>query len=236
LRYNLVGMQNIQKQIWEHQNREYKNYGSSRTFDPSKQLPELGDYFRGNNISTQGWVVLDLACGNGKNSIYALNEWKCNKAIGIDFDKAVLDEFRMNAREKGIEDKINLIDQSIGSDFPLENNSIDLIFDIFSSINLEEEERINCRDESLRVLKSGGFMFTYLTAVESGFIKEMMDVDLGPEPGSVVFGNGKFEQTYSEEEIKNFYKDFEMHILKKNNFMIGKFPVEMHWVLLRKRR
>lgn len=77
-------------------------------------------------------------------------------------------------------------------------------------------------------------MFTYLTSVESGFIEQSMDVDLGPMSGNVVFGNGKFEQTYSEEDIKKFYKDFEMHILKKNNFMIGKYPVEMHWVLLRK--
>lgn len=227
-------MQNIQKQILEHENRQYKNFGSSKTFDPSKQLPELGEYFKGNNISTHDWVVLDLACGNGRNSLYALIEWKCRKAIGIDFNPDELEQFKQNAREKNVEERIQLIDQSIGKNFPLESNSIDLIFDVFSSINLEEDERINCRDESLRVLKSGGFMFTYLTSVESGFIEQSMDVDLGPMSGNVVFGNGKFEQTYSEEEIKNFYKDFEMHILKKNSFLIGKYPVEMHWVLLRK--
>jgi len=227
-------MQNIQKQIWEHQNKEYRNFGAARTFDPSKQLPELGEYFKGNNISTRGWMVLDLACGNGRNSIFAITEWGCSKAIGIDFDPEKLEEFSQNVKEKQLEDKITLVNQSIGTDFPLESNSVDLIFDVFSSINLEEDERIKCRDESLRVLKSGGFMFTYLTSVETGFIKQTMDVDLGPMSGNVVFGNGKFEQTYSEDEIRNFYKDFQMHILKKNNFMIGKFPVEMHWVLLRK--
>jgi ubiquinone/menaquinone biosynthesis C-methylase UbiE len=229
-------MQNIQKQIWEHQNTEYRNYGSSRTFDPSKQLPELGEYFKGNNISTEDWTVLDLACGNGRNSIYAISEWKCGKAIGIDFNPSELEQFKQNAIEKNLGDKVKLIEQSIGSNFPLEDKSIDLIFDVFSSINLEEIERFNCRDESLRVLKNGGFLFTYLTSVESGFIEQSMDVDLGPMSGNLVFGNGKFQQTYSEEEIKNFYKDFEMHILKKNNFMIGKYPVEMHWVLLRKTR
>jgi ubiquinone/menaquinone biosynthesis C-methylase UbiE len=227
-------MHNIQKQIWEDAYKHYKNFGSSKTFDPTKQLSELDDYFKGNNIITKDWVVLDLACGDGRNSIYAINNWWCKKAIGIDFSPEALAQFKERAKEEKVEDRVELINQSIGNNFPFENESIDLIFDIYSSINLEEKERINCRDESLRVLKKGGFMFTYLTSVESGFIRQMMDMDLGPEPESVIFGNGKFEKTFTEQEIRKFYGDFEMHILKKSDFKLGNYPVEMSWVLLRK--
>lgn len=227
-------MQKSQREIW---NREYggeKHFESSKSFDPSLELLELETYFKKHGINPEGWTVLDLACGNGRNSIYALNRLRANRAIGVDFSQEALSQFRQRAVGEKLTDKVSIFEQSIGENLPLEDNSVNLALDIYGSINARETDRTSCRDETFRTLKSGGLLLAYLTSIDSGFIREMMDVTKGPEQGSIIFGNGKFEKAFTEQEIRDFYQRFEVVELRKHSFMVDKYPVEMFWVLLRK--
>ena len=207
------------KKSEEFWNREYahvRNFESSRSWKPSSELLELGTYFKRHKIPVKGWQALDLACGNGRNSIYMLQNWDLTNAIGIDFAEVPLAHFRNKAAEKSLTSKVKIFEQSIGKTFPISEGSIDLALDIYGSINLRAEERANCRDEIYRVLKRGGLFLTYLTSRDSGFVKQMTDCTPGPEPDSVIFNNGKFERVFSEEEIRDFYKNFEIVELRKH--------------------
>lgn len=227
-------MKKSQREIWNREYGEEKHFESSKSFNPSQELLELEAYFKEHRINPEGWIILDLACGNGRNSIYALNQWNVSRAIGVDFSREALGQFRRKADDDNLADRVDILEQNIGEKLPLEDNSVDLALDIYGSINAREADRIRCRDETFRVLKSGGFMFAYLTSIDSGFIKQMMDVTQGPEQGSVVFGNGKFEKAFTKKEIREFYQRFEIVELRKHNFMVDKYPVEMFWVLLQK--
>lgn len=227
-------MKKSQREIWNQEYGEKKHFESSKSFDPSQEVLGLDRYFKERGINPAGWTILDFACGNGRNSIYALQQWNVNRTIGVDFSQVALGQFRQIATEKNLADKVDILEQGIGEKLPIEDTTINLALDVYGSINARESDRTTCRDESFRVLKSGGLLLAYLTSADSGFVKEMMGVTQGPEEGSVIFGNGKFEKTFTEQEIREFYKMFEVVELGKDNFMVGKYPVEMFWVLLRK--
>lgn len=227
-------MQKSQREIWNQEYGEEKHFESSKSFDPSQELIELEIYFKEHGINPKGWAILDFACGNGRNSIYTLQRWNVGRSIGVDFSQVALGQFRQKATEENLADKVDVLEQGIGEKLPIEDTTINLVLDVYGSINARKNDRTTCRDESFRVLKSGGLLLAYLTSTDSGFVKEMMDVTQGPEEGSVIFGNGKFEKTFTEQEIREFYKMFEIVELRKDNFMVSKYPVEMCWVLLRK--
>jgi ubiquinone/menaquinone biosynthesis C-methylase UbiE len=163
-----------------------------------------------------------------------LQNWDVAHTIGIDFAEVPLDHFNNKVTEEGLGSRVKIFEQSMGKTFPIPDDSIDLALDIYGSINLRADERSSCKNETYRVLKRGGLFLAYLTSRNSGFVKQMIDCTQGPEPDSVIFANGKFEKVFSEEEIRGFYKDFEIVELKKHNFTVGKYPVEMFWLLLRK--
>ncbi len=227
-------MQKSQREIWNQEYGEEKHFESSKSFDPSQEVLELDRYFKDRGINPAGWTILDFACGNGRNSIYSLRQWNVGRAIGVDFSQIALSQFRQKVTEENLADKVDILEQSIDEKLPIEDESVNLALDVYGSINARENERTTCRDESFRVLKSGGLLLAYLTSADSGFVKGMMDLTQGPEEGSVIFGNGKFEKTFTEQEIREFYKMFEVVELRKHNFMVGKYPVEMFWLLLRK--
>lgn len=222
------------KDFWNQEYSRNQNFGSSRSWIPSREIYRLEKYLKENKISAKGWQILDLACGNGRNSIFMLQNWNIGKAIGIDFAGILLKHFKSKAGKEALLSKVEIYEQSIGKEFPIKNGSIDLVLDIYGSINLRADERINCRDETYGVLKKGRLLLTYLTSRDSGFVKKKIDCTKGPEPDSVIFNNGKFEKVFSEEEIRDFYKDFKLIELKKDNFDVGKYPVEMFWALLRR--
>lgn len=222
------------REFWNKEYAHVRNFESSRNWKPSSELLELEIYLKKHQISPNGWKTLDLACGNGRNSIYMLKNWNVAKTIGIDFAEVPLEYFKDKATEESLTSRVKIFEQTIGKTFPIPDESIDLALDIYGSINLRADGRTNCKDETYRVLKRGGLFITYLTSRDSGFVKEMIDCTQGPEPDSVIFNNGKFEKVFSEEEIKGFYKDFEIAKLKKHNFTVDKYPVEMFWVLLRR--
>lgn len=222
------------KEFWNKEYANVRNFESSRSWKPSSELLELETYLKRHQIPAKGWQALDLACGNGRNSIYMLQNWDVANAIGIDFAQVPLAHFKSKATEEGLTSRVKIFEQSIGKTFPIPDESIDLALDIYGSINLRADERTNCKDETYRVLKRGGLLLTYLTSRDSGFVKQMIDCIQGPEPDSVIFNNGKFEKVFSEEEIKTFYQDFELVELRRHNFVVDKYPVEMFWVVLRK--
>lgn len=106
-------------------------------------------------IKIEGLKVLDLGSGTGRNSFYFTELGA--EVIGLEISKTAILIGEGNAKEAGLE--IKYIKQSIGENYPIENDSIDVILDVTSSNSLNESEREVYLKESFRVLKDKGLFF-----------------------------------------------------------------------------
>lgn len=58
-------------------------------------------------------VVYDLGCGDGRIVITAITKFKAKRGVGVDIDKALVEESRDNAREAKVEGKVEFRHQDV---------------------------------------------------------------------------------------------------------------------------
>jgi len=99
-------------------------------------------------------TLLDLGCGNGRNTLYALE--KGFTVIALDFSLKLLDILRNDARERRLTGRLHLINADF-LDVPLQESSVDSAISIAAIHHLATRER---RDLALwewrRVMRPGG--------------------------------------------------------------------------------
>lgn len=228
-------LQYRQRELWNAEYNGGNRFMSSWSLEPSWAVIELKNAFPDISVLQSNFVVLDLACGIGRNSIYLLNEWKNLRIIGIDFCRTALAKFYSLAKHQIDAGRIILLEQDLGVTLPIASSSVDLILDIYGSINLFHEGRVNLRNEMLRVLVPGGLVLVYATSKHSDFVKEHKGIVQGHERDSVVFINGKFEKLYCIQELQSFYSDMMMlwsrtHLSQRNGY-----SVQTLWALFQKK-
>lgn len=98
--------------------------------------------------------VLDLGCGNGRNSIYLAKEGM--RVIGIDFSYGLLKIAKNKTEWKEVSDSVELLQGDITS-LPLEDESVDAVLYIATIHHLPTpQERLESLLEVRRCLKPGG--------------------------------------------------------------------------------
>jgi ubiquinone/menaquinone biosynthesis C-methylase UbiE len=99
-------------------------------------------------------LVLDLGCGNGRNSFYLAGEGM--KVLGLDFSKALLKIAQNKTEWKGLLDRVDFL-QSDTASLPLKSEGVDAILYIATVHHLPtKEERYESMREVNRCLKPGG--------------------------------------------------------------------------------
>jgi hypothetical protein len=79
----------------------------------------------------------------------------------------------------------------------------------------------------------------YLLSLDDEFQKEMIAQSPGPDAGSFIHPvNGKYEKAFTEDEVKNFYKDLTLCVLErvvKTDMFFGKEYKANHiWAVFQK--
>jgi demethylmenaquinone methyltransferase/2-methoxy-6-polyprenyl-1,4-benzoquinol methylase len=97
-------------------------------------------------------VILDVATGTGDFAIEALS-LKPEKLIGVDISEGMLEIGRRKIKEKGLEDKITLM-QGDSENLPFSENMFDAVIVAFGVRNFENLSA--GLTDMLRVLKPGG--------------------------------------------------------------------------------
>jgi ubiquinone/menaquinone biosynthesis C-methylase UbiE len=226
----------MQENIWEN---EYKDPRLVTLSDkPAKCVKDFTRFLRKNcKLTLSNLNILDLGCGNAKNSIYIYEEGFDNKITGIDISETALKYAEINIKEKNINAKF--IKQSIGLKFPFPDNSFDIILDVTSSNSLSEKERKVYLDETYRILKTGGYLFVRALCKDGDANAQMLlktnpgkekDTYIMPELSLTerVFSKEDFLSTYSP-FFKNLYLEKEIHYTKfngrsyKRNFWVACF-------------
>jgi ubiquinone/menaquinone biosynthesis C-methylase UbiE len=176
-------------------------------------------------ISTlpKGSTVLDLGCGNGRNSIFLAKEGM--RVIGIDFSKGLIKIAKNKMEWKEVQDRVNLMEGDIGS-LPIKNGSVNAVLYIATLHHLPTpQERLLSLLEIKRCLKIGGSALVSAWAQEQEKFKEELEKSKGIKEEGFEYGDIFLPWKMKEgRELKRYY-----HLFSKDEFedLIGKSGLEV---------
>ncbi|HEX3095595.1 MAG TPA: class I SAM-dependent methyltransferase [Patescibacteria group bacterium] len=202
----------MQFDAWE---KEYRNPKLITNSDePQLDFKHFIKWLRKNeHVSLDGLRVLDLGSGTGKNSLFLAERGA--EVVGIELSKTAVSMAKSRAKEKQVD--AQFIEGDIGTKFPFESNSFDLILDVVSSNSLSEAERSVYIKESLRVLRKGGYMYVKALCKDGDKNAEnLLTMFPGPEKDTYIMPETKIiEHVFSKNEIKSVYAKFEILKLER---------------------
>ncbi len=225
----------MQENIWESEYRNPKLISLSN--EPAKCLKNFARFLRKDQkIELSNLSILDLGCGNAKNSFYIAEQGIDNKITGIDVSETALKYARELVSQGDFIKQGNFIKQSIGTTLPFVDSIFDIILDITSSNSLSEKERQIYLGESARVLKQGGYLFIRSLCKDGDEnAKNLLKSNPGKEKDTYIMPElGLTERVLSKEDLnltyspffKQLYLDKETHYTKFN----GKLYKRNFWV------
>lgn len=143
-------------------------------------------FIRGLNEKSE---IADIGCGTGGQTM-TLAQHVEGHVTGLDLFPAFIDKFNADARQLGLQNRVNGIVGDMG-DMPFSPESIDLIWSEGSIYNIGFERGIN---EWRKYLRTGGYLAvsenTWLTEKRPQEIEDFWQQTY-PEIGSVVFKVGQ---------------------------------------------
>jgi SAM-dependent methyltransferase len=204
----------MQEKIWENEYRNPKLVTMGN--EPQAAVKDFLRWLRREqNTPLEHLRVLDLGCGNGKNTNYIAGLDPTNEAVGIEISETALSHARMYAPSTK---NATYLKQSIGVVFPFPDNSFSVALDVTSSNSLNENERAVYLKETQRVLKPGGFFFVRgLCKDADTHAKTLLKTNPGPEKDTYIMPEfGLIERVFSKEDfIATYSPFFEILELKK---------------------
>ncbi len=201
----------MQDNTWEKEYRDPKLISLSD--EPIKCLKDFVRYLRKEEkIELNNLNILDLGCGNAKNSIYIANQGDNNKVFGIDISPTAINLAR-NAYTAG-----NFQVGNIGQSFTFPDRNFDIILDITSSNSLTESERGIYLSEINRTIKNKGYLFVRALCKDGDSnAKNLLKSNPGKEKDTYIMPElGLTERVFSKDDLISFYSDsFELLYLDK---------------------
>lgn len=227
-----------QQERWD---KEHKTPNVLPQMDSSKGssgVVKFLEWLKAAGKNTEELSGMEMCCGKGRNVIWFAQQGA--HTIGIDFSPAAIAEAQKRAKDAGVEDKTRFIVQDATLPYPIDPNSLDFAFDCFGSTDIESKEgRIAALSNLIQVLKPGGYLMVYLLSSDDEFQNEMISKSPGPDAGSFIHTvNGKYEKSFTEDEVKNFYKDLKLctleRVAKTDTFFGKEYKANHIWAVLQK--
>lgn len=210
----------MQENIWE---KEYRNPTLVTLSDiPAQCVRDFVRFLRKERkIEIDNLNILDLGCGNGKNSHYISEQGLNNEITGIEISETALKYARELAPDG------NFIKQSIGTPLNFPDASFDIILDVTSSNSLNESERTIYLKEIQRLLKPNGYFFLRTLCKDGDKnAQTLLKTNPGKEYDTYIMPElGLTERVFSKEDLIKMYSIFgeplylnkETHYTKFNN-------------------
>lgn len=147
--YN-ISFREKMKKLWNNEYKIQPTIPSSHRCSPAHALLEIS-----NKIDFKELKVLDMGCGNGRNSIYMAEQGA--HVTAIDFSSVAINILNSSISLAKNTPSINTINKDICNGLPFEDKSVDLILDSYCLchfIDIESTKR--AMQDCLRVLKTKG--------------------------------------------------------------------------------
>lgn len=210
----------MQEHIWEKEYQDPRLVTLSN--EPAQSFKDFVRFLRRDQkLELSNLSILDLGCGNAKNSFYLADQGLNNKIVGVEISETALKHAKQLAPSG------EFLKQSIGRPLPFEDTAFHIILDVTSSNSLSESEREVYLKEIQRLLKPGGYLFVRALCKDGdknaqNLIKEFpgkeKDTYIMPDLGLTerVFSRENLIETYSHLG-EMLYLDKETHYTKFNN-------------------
>lgn len=204
----------MQEHIWE---KEYQK--PKLVTGGTEAIQSVKDWVRflrrEEGLDLSNLKILDLGCGNGKNSFYIYEQGDNNKIHGIDISKTAIAE----AQKRGVG---NFTYGNIGQTLPFADSYFDIVLDVTSSNSLNERERETYLKETARVLKPGGHFFVRALCKDGDSnAKNLLKTNPGKEKDTYIMPElGLTERVFSKEDLIEIYSKY---------FTITKMEKETHY-------
>jgi ubiquinone/menaquinone biosynthesis C-methylase UbiE len=122
--------------------------------------------------------ILDVGCGEGRNTIYFLNEGY--QIFGVDSNPIAIQMARIYAQTIQKDYDIYRFQTSIIEDMPFHAGAFDaLISSAVLHFAKSEAQFFKMMDEMMRVLKPGGIFFLRMTTAQGGILENSPDLGEG---------------------------------------------------------
>ena len=210
----------MQEHIWEKEYQDPKLVTLSN--EPAQSFKDFVRFLRRDQqLDLSNLNILDLGCGNAKNSFYLSEQGVNNKIVGVEISETALKHAKQLAPNG------EFLKQSIGTVLPFGDSTFDIVLDVTSSNSLSESEREVYLKEIQRLLKLSGYLFVRALCKDGdknaqNMLKEFpgkeKDTYIMPDLGLTerVFSRENLIETYSHLG-EMLYLDKETHYTKFNN-------------------
>jgi len=226
-----------QQQIWLTEHTSKDTLPTMANIEPASGVVQFTDWLKAHDAPFSGKAV-DIGAGKGRNSVHlaklGFEVW------ALEYIEPAIAAAKELADKNGIASKIHFELTEVDKPWQFADDFFDIAIDSFSSIDIETKAgREACRDEMYRTLKPGGYALITVCSADDEWEKELIAKHPGPEPNSTLWPqNGKCQKDYDEQELKDFYKMFEIVELKKISkpaFKLGRDGTATNlWMVARK--
>jgi SAM-dependent methyltransferase len=198
----------MKRDFWNKQYKKPTHLALSS--EPAEDLVKFASWLlrqHGKKFLNVTGLVADLGCGNGRNLIALAREYGVH-GVGYDTSREAL----MQGRARADAESLPLVfeERSIAKPIPLADGSVTIALDMMSSHVLLKAEREALRDEIVRILKPGGWLFFKSFLLDEDRNAERMLRDYpGPEEGTYIHPEiGVPEYVWTEMGLREFFEPY----------------------------
>ena len=172
--------------------------------------------------------ILDLGCGNGRNTFYFAT--KGYKVYALDFIPSVL-----NRIAEAKHPNVKVVKHSLPRRLPFKSASIGLVLDFITTASLNTAQLKQMRLEIHRVLRPGGFFLTYCLSDKNSYHAALKRT---PRQKFVTIPNGIRDRIWNVSDLIGYYNNLtpQFVYIRHKNEQVGDWfgPLEMVLALFRK--
>lgn len=226
-------MHKHQQDFWEAEHQKPFLLPSMNDSEPSGVAKKFLEWLKSQD-NIKNLRGIEMGCGKGRNVIFFAQDGI--KMTGFDFVESAVIEANKRAKQADVENITEFMVHDATLGWPFEDAEFDFAIDNFASSDIENVEgRKFVRDEMVRVVKPGGYIYVSALSSEDKLAKMELIEEL-KEPDAYRYkAGGKFEKAFSEQEILDFYKELKLmkkeKIQKTANFFGKDYPC-LHWWLV----
>ena len=227
-----------QQQIWLEEHEKVRTLPAMASKRPHGSVLRFLEIIQGQLVAGAPRQAVDIGCGKGRNTVYLAEQGF--DVYAMDYIDIALDLTKERAIAKNVSDKVRTSLTPIDQTWPFTDDFFDIAVDCFASIDIETKEgREMYKSEMFRTLKPGGFTLVVVVSAKDEMEAELARVSPGSEKNSTIWPETeKFQKNYADEELRQFYHEFEvlsLEVKQQPAFKLGKsYTATDIWLTLRK--